>query len=98
MKIVVQSNCNPALYLGFLMTYLIWQFSEEECHTVENKQITKLLHLESCKIIINIVFGGGCEEINLRIRVELEIGNMVQYYILALPRELKELIQSHKAS
>lgn len=45
-----------------------------------------------------MVFWEGCEEINLRIRVELEIGNMVQYYILALLRELKELIQSYKAS
>lgn len=42
MKIAAQSSCNPTSDLGSLMTYLIWQFSEEERHTFENQWITKL--------------------------------------------------------
>lgn len=83
------------MYLGSLMTCLIWQFAEEECHAFENKLITKLLHLESCKLTINF-FWQGCREINLRIRVDLEIGNMVQLFILAFSKDWRNLSKARK--
>lgn len=56
-------------------------------HTFENQWVIKLLHLEFCKTIDTEFFGKGLE-VNWRLEI--------WPFILALSRELKELIQNYK--
>lgn len=64
-------------------------------HTFENQWVMKLLHLEFYKTVDTEFLWQRCEEINpsvLEVNWRLEIWP----FILALSRELKELIQNYK--
>jgi hypothetical protein len=63
----------------------ILMFSEES-HTLKNQWI-KPSHLDFCKIIINIILGRSVGKIN--IRVELEVWDSVQPFILPVCKATK---------